>query len=162
MSGLHLFIVEGLLGYLLQCSSFICGISAIAKIRIRPIPFLLSSTILAVATYLIRTLGRFNFGVHTMMILFIVNLVCVLLVKVEIRHSILGSLLVTLLILVGETINYSLLMAFFDQAEITRRMAEPLFKAWAAVPGNLILATIVTTAYILRVVKRKKDDGKAG
>jgi hypothetical protein len=111
-----LFVAEGLLGYLLQCGGFICGINAVAKRRIKLIPFLIASVILAVATYLVRTLGRFNFGVHTMLILFIVNLICVLFIKIDVRHSILGSLLVTLLILAGEMINYSLLMIFFEQA----------------------------------------------
>jgi hypothetical protein len=41
-------------------------------------------------------------------------------------------------------------------------MAQPLFKAWAAVPGNVVLGIIVTIAYILRVIKGKKDNGKAG
>lgn len=162
MYGLQLFIAEGLLGYLLQCSGFICGISAVAKRRLRLIPFLIASIILAIATYLIRTLGRFNFGVHTMLILFIVNLICVLMVRIEVRYSILGSLLVTLLILVGETLNYGLLMIFLNPAEITLKMAEPLFKAWAAVPGNLMLGIVVAAAYILRVKKGKKADGKAG
>jgi hypothetical protein len=107
-------------------------------------------------------LGKFNFGVHTMLILLIENLICILVFKIDVRYTILGSLTVTTIVLAGEMINYSLLMVFFDQAQITANMTQPLFKAWAAVPGNLILGIIVTIAYILRVIKGKKANGEAG
>lgn len=156
------FIAEGLLGYLLQCVACIIGICSVAKKRVKWLPLLITSVVFAVIVYLVRTVGRFNFGVHTMMIILIENLICILVFKIDVRHTILGSLMVTTIVLAGEMINYSLLMIFLDQAQITANMTQPLFKAWAAVPGNLILGIIVTIAYILRVIKGKKQDGKAG
>jgi len=159
---LQLFLAEWLLGYFLQCGGYICGICAVAKRRLGLIPFLAASVAFTVITYLVRMLGNFNFGIHTMLILLIVNAICVIFLKIDVRHSVLGSLLVTIMVLAGELINYSLLMIFFDQAQIAAKMTEPLFKAWAGVPGNVILGTVVTIAYIMRSVKGKKTDGKAG
>lgn len=156
MYGLQLLIVEGLFGYLLQCSGCIFGICAVAKKRAKWLPLSITSASFAISIYLIRVLGKFNFGVHTMLMLLIVNLLCVLLLKIDIKPSILGSLIVTLMVLAGEVVNYSLLLIFFDQAEITRRMVDPLFKAYAAVPGNVIFSLIVIFAYIKRAVKGKK------
>ena len=151
MKWLQLIIAEGILGYLLQCGGFIMGICAVAKKRINWMPLLLVSILFSVIVFIIRTLGRFNFGVHTMMILLMANLLCVLYLKVDVRHSILGSLLVTAIILAGELFDYGLLMIFLDQAAIDSRMADPIFKAWAAVPGNLLLCIIVTISYLRRI-----------
>jgi hypothetical protein len=160
--GLQLFIAEGLLGYFLQCSSYIGGICVVARRKIKPLPFLIASVIPAVATYLVRILPAFNFGVHTMLILLVVNIICILFLKIDVKYSVLGSLLVTVMVLGVEMINLGVLSLFFDQAQIKANMLQPLFKAWAGVPGNLILGISVTIAYILRVVKGKKKDGKAG
>lgn len=156
MYGLQLFIAEGLLGYLLQCSGCIFGISAVAKKRGKWLPLLITSVSFAVSIFLIRKLGKFSFGVHTMLMLLIVNLLCVLILKIDIKPSILGSLIVTIMVLAGEFVNYILLLAFLDQAEITQRMADPLFKAYAAVPGNVIFSIIVVIAYIRRAIQGKK------
>ena len=162
MDRLMVFVAEGLLGYFLQCIGCILGICSVARKRVNWLPLLITSAVFAVIVYVIRTVGRFNFGVHTMLIILIENLICTLIFKIDVRHTILGSLIITTVVLAGEMINYGLLMVFFDQAQITANMAQPLFKAWAAVPGNVLLGIIVTIAYILRVVKGKKDDGKAG
>ena len=163
MDWLKLFIAEGLLGYFLQCGGCVVGICAVAKKQAHWLPLLITSVLFAISIYLIRTLGKFNFGVHTMLMLLIVNLLCVLILRVDIKPSILGSLIVTLMVLASEVVNYSLLLIFFDQAEITRRMTEPLFKAYAAVPGNVVFSIIVIFAYIKRAVKGKKlDYGKTG
>ena len=162
MEKVQLFLAEWLLGYFLQCGGYILGICAVAKKRLGLAPFLAASVVFSIATYLVRTLGNFNFGIHTMLILLIVNAICVIFLKIDVRPSVLGSLLVTILVLAGELINYSLLMAFFDQAQITANMTQPLFKAWAGVPGNVILGAVVVLAYVMRSVKGKKTDGKAG
>ena len=162
MDWLKLFIAEGLLGYFLQCGGYIGGICSVAGLKIRPLPFLISSIVFAVATFLVRTLGRFNFGVHTMLILLIVNLICILFLKIDVKHSVLGSLMVTIIVLAGEMINLAVLMLFLDQSQINAQMSQPLFKAWAAVPGNVLLGAIVTIAYIKRVIKGKKSDGETG
>ena len=162
MDRLMVFVAEGLLGYFLQCIGCILGICAVARKRVNWLPLLIASAVFAVIVYVIRTVGRFNFGVHTMLILLIVNLICILFLKIDIKHSVLGSLLFTIMVLAGEIISYSVLLTFMDQAQINIQMAQPLFKAWSAVPGNLLLGIIVTIAYVLRVVKGKKDDGKTG
>ncbi len=156
MKELQLIIAAGLLGYFLQCGACILGIYAVAKKRIQWRPFILATLIFSIVLYFIRTLGKFNFGIHTMLTLLLVNTLCVLILRIDVRPSILGSLLVTALVLLAELFDYSMLMLFFGQAEITVRMEEPLFKAWAAVPGNILLVGVVVTGYILRVVRGKK------
>ncbi len=157
MKNLQLFISAGLLGYFLQSSGYILGICATAKKRVRPLSFLLTSVACAIFIFIVRQFGGFTFGVHTMIILLVMNLLCVLLLKVDVKPSILGSLLVSVLVIVGEAVNFLILMPFYTKDVIVARMAEPLFKAWAGVPGNVLLIVIVIVAYGLRVLKRKKN-----
>ena len=156
MKEIQLFIAAGVLGYFLQAIGYILGMHAMAKKRVNLPWFLLVSAFCAVAMFLVRKFGQFNFGVHTMLMLLIMNLLCVIILKLDVMPSVLGSLIVTAIIIAGELLNYSLLLLFYTKDIIDVKMTEPLFKAWAAVPGNVLLITIVIVLYILRAVKGKK------
>lgn len=106
--------------------------------------------------FLLRQSGQVNFGVHTMLMLLVMNILSVLVLKLDVMPSILGSLIVTALIIGGEVINYSLLLLFNTQDVIDVKMEEAMFKAWAAVPGNIILIVVVVIIYVVRVRKGKK------
>ena len=162
MDWLKLFIVKDLLGYFLQCTCCLVGICSVAKKRVQWLSLLITSAMFALIVYLIKESGMFSFGVHTMLIILIENLICIVMFKIEIRHTILGSLMVTAIVLAGELIDYTLLMPFFDKVQIDELMKQPLSKAWIAVPGNILFSVIVIIAYIKRVIKGKKSYGEAG
>lgn len=156
MKELQLFIAAGLLGYLIQCGAGILIILTVAKKQIEWRSYAIASLAFTVALYFVRTFGKFNFGIHTMLTLIIVNILCIIMLKIDVRASVLGSFLMTALILAMELFNFMILMLLYEEAEITLRMAEPLFKAWAAVPGNILLVVIVVATYVLRVAKAKR------
>ncbi len=156
MKEIQLIVAAGILGYLLQAMGYILGMQAIAKKRVNLPWFLLVSTVCALMMYLVRRFGQFNFGVHTMLMLLIMNLLCVLVLKLDIMLSILGSLIVTALIIAIELLNYSALLLFYAKDVIDLRLEEPLFKAWTAVPGNILLIAVVIILYGIRIRKGMK------
>lgn len=129
---------------------------AISKRRAKLPLYLLMSAFCAALMFLLRQSGQVNFGVHTMLMLLVMNILSVLVLKLDVKPSILGSLIVTALIIGGEVINYSLLLLFNTQDVIDVKMEEAMFKAWAAVPGNIILIVVVVIIYVVRVRKGKK------
>jgi hypothetical protein len=153
---LQLFIAAGLLGYFLQSVGYFLGMCATAKNRIKLPLLLILSALCTVFIFLIREIGQFNFGVHTMIMLIVLNLLGIIVLKLDVMRSILGSLIVTALVIGGEVINYSFLMFFYTKPEIDVLMQNSLSKAWAAVPGNVLLFAIVLIAYILRIRKGRK------
>lgn len=156
MKALQLFIAAGLFGYLLQAIGYILGMHAVARKKVSFLKFLLVSAISATVMFFVRRYGHFNFGVHTMLMLLIMNLLCVIVLKLDVMSSVLGSLIVTALIILGEVLNLGVLLLIYTKDVVDVRLAEPIFKAWAAVPGNVLLITVVFVTYFLRVIRKRK------
>ena len=153
MKELQVFIAAGVLGYFLQSVGFFLGMCATAKKRTKLVQLLVLSSICSVFIFFVREFGQFNFGVHTMIMLIVLNLLGVIVLKLDVMRSILGSLIVTALIIGGEVVNYSFLMLFYTKDEIATLMEDSLQKAWAGVPGNVLMILIVVIAYVLRIRK---------
>lgn len=154
-------LLEGVLGYLLQAGSFVIGMHAIAKQKLDVGKAAIVCVISALITYFIRNSGLFNFGVHTMLVLLVLNACCIIICQMNIRSSILGSIVMMLLVLLSELVNVGILSLFFKPVEITAKLKDPIIKAASAVPGNLLLLLISIMLYRIRSCKRKgaiKDD----
>lgn len=151
------YFLELIMGYLLQASAIIIGMHGISRHKINTTSCVLVSLISAAATYLIRAIGLFNFGVHTMLTLLVVNAVCILLCKLNVRTSILGSILMMIFVLLSELINVGLMgiLAGFDQ--INTLLTDPFIKAASAVPGNIVLLLAALLIYRFRTRGGNKD-----
>ena len=152
------FLLEGVLGYLLQAVSFLIGMHGIACHKIDVKKSALVCVISAVVTFLIRSSGLFTFGVHTMLVLLIINAACIIICKISIRPCILGSILMMIFVLLSEVVNVGILYITVGANEINNVMNNELYKAASAIPGNILLLVVSLLIYYFRMRKGKKDE----
>jgi len=152
------FLLEGILGYLLQAAAFLIGMHGFARHKISIKKSLLVCVISAVITYLIRSSGLFTFGVHTMLVLLIINVACITICKISIRPCILGSILMMIFVLLSEVINVGILYITVGETQINAVMANEIYKAASAIPGNIILLLVALLIYCIRIHGGKKND----
>lgn len=151
-----LILLEVLLGYLLQAGSFVIGMHAFADQKIDFGRAAIVCVICAAITYVIRSSGVFNFGVHTMLVLLVINACCISICRMNIRPSILGSIVMMIFVLLSELVNVGILSIFYTAEEITVQLENPVVKAASAVPGNLLLLLISVLMYRIRRSRRNR------
>ena len=156
MELLQRFLLEGILGYLLQAVAYVVGMHAIAMQKIEWKNASIVCVISAILTYLIRNCGLFNFGVHTMLVLLLLNAGCICLCKMSVRRSILGSIVMMVLVLVSELVNMGILRIFYTMEEINALFANPVPKAIAAIPGNVLLLLAAVMMYQIQRMRQKR------
>ena len=152
------FLLEGILGYLLQSVSFLIGMHGIACQRIDIKKSAIVCTITAIATFLVRSSSLFTFGVHTMLVLLIINGACIMFCKIPIRPCILGSILMMIFVLLSEVVNVGILYITVGADQINTVMANEINKAASAIPGNIILLLVALLIYRIRIRGGKKDE----
>ena len=152
------FLLEGILGYLLQAVSFLIGMHGIAKAKIDIRKSAVTCVICAVATYLVRSSGLFTFGVHTMLVLLIINAACIFFCKIPIRPCILGSILMMIFVLLSEVVNVGILYVTVGANEINNVMNNEIAKATSAIPGNILLLLVSVLIYYFRNRKEKNNE----
>ena len=148
------FLLEIVLGYILQMLAFGVGMHAVAKQKLNAYRLAAVVFVCALITYIIRNSDLFNFGVHTMLMLLVINAASISITKINIRASILGSILMMILVLLSELVNFGVLSIFFSQDQITQMLSEPLPKAASAVPGNVVLVAAAYVMYYFRVHRK--------
>jgi len=158
MQVFQIIIFEIILGYLLQSMAFIIGMHGIAKQKLNMASASIVCVICAAATFFIRGSDLFNFGVHTMLVLLVMNASCIMICKMNIRASILGSILMMILVLLSELVNLGILSAVYGLEQATPLMEDPVFKAVSAVPGNLVLLFVSLPLYRLRTRGGKQNE----
>lgn len=151
MKTLLVFLLEGVLGYLLQALSFLIGMHGIARHRIDFSKSLLVCVLCAIVTFFIRSSGLFTFGVHTMLVLLIINAACITICKISIRPCILGSIMMMIFVLLSEVCNVGILYILVGGDQINATLANELHKAASAIPGNLLLFLASLLIYRFRM-----------
>ena len=152
------FLLEGILGYMLQAAAFLIGMHGIARHRLDVTKSLIVCVISVVLTFVIRSSELFTFGVHTMLVLLIINLACITLCKISIRPCILGSLLMMICVLLSEVVNVGILMAVVGSDQINAVLADDIYKAASAIPGNICLLLASVLIYRIRVCGGMKHE----
>lgn len=147
-------IMEIVLGYILQMLAFGVGMHAVAEEKINKGKLAAVVFICAFLTYLIRNSDLFNFGVHTMLMLLIINATSIYIAKINIRASILGSIMMMILVLFSELINVGILSVFAGADRINELLSDPLTKAASAIPGNVVLVVVAFVMYYFRVYRK--------
>lgn len=138
---------------------FILANYAFAKKKIVLIPYLLSSVILILFTYGVRLLD-INFGVHTILNLICLVLVCFYINKIDLFTVVKGSMLATLIMVIVEAINVGFLqLVFKDDLKVI--IENPFQKAVAGIPGIIIYGAIILSAYFFftRKVRNRGENG---
>lgn len=152
------FLLEGVLGYLLQAASFLIGMHGIACKKIEIKKSALVCVLTAAVTYLVRASELFTFGVHTMLMLLVINVTGISICKIPIRSCILGSILMMIFVLLSEVVNVGILYLVVGAEGIDAVMNDQIQKALSAIPGNILLLLASLLLYHFRNRKGKKDE----
>lgn len=147
--------LEFVMGYFLQTLAFVIGMHGVAKQKLNVKNSAIVTVLCTIITILVRNSGLFNFGVHTMLILLVINAACIIICKMNIHPSILGSILMMLFVLLGELVNVGILSIFYPMDQINTVLADPVFKAASAIPGNLVHLLVSFLLYHFRVKRVK-------
>ena len=157
-NGLVMFLLEGILGYLVQHFAFVIGMHGIARKRIEWPRVIIVSVLCASILSLLRQIPMIQFGVHTLLNVLITNVGCVLICKMDIRRSVLGSLVMLILTLLSDLVNFGVLMLFMDQSEISTFLQNEQNKAVSALPGNFVILVVALTIYYVRIRKKVAEE----
>lgn len=153
---LLLVLLAGVMGYLFQAASFLIGMHGIARHKIHVAKSTVVCVISAVITFFIRSSGLFTFGVHTMLVLLIINAACIVICKISIRPCILASILMMIFVLLSEVVNVGVLMVLVGPDQINATLANEVYKAASAIPGNVLLLVASLLIYRLRMRRGKE------
>ena len=157
-NGLVMFLLEGVLGYLVQHFAFVIGMHGIARKCIVWPRVIIVSVLCASILSLLRQIEMIQFGVHTLLNVLITNVGCVLICKMDIRKSVLGSLIMLIVTLLSDLVNFGVLLMMMDQSQISIYLQNEQNKAVSALPGNLVILAVALTLYYVRIRKREAEE----
>ena len=157
-NGLVMFLLEGVLGYLAQHFTFVIGMHGIARKRIVWPRVIIVSVLCASILSLLRQIEMIQFGVHTLLNVLITNVGCVLICRMDIRKSVLGSLIMLIVTLLSDLVNFGVLLMMMDQSQISIYLQNEQNKAVSALPGNLVILAVALTLYYVRIRKREAEE----
>lgn len=154
---LVMFLLKGVLGYLVQLYAIVIGMHSIAR---QPVEWARVSLVCAcgaVLTWLVRSSPMLQFGVHTLLTCLIINIGCIFVCKMDVHKSVLGSIVMTILVLLSDIINFAVLKLFsnMDINEMQLFLQNERSKAISALPGNVSLVLVALLMYYF-CVKRQK------
>ena len=157
-NGLVMFLLEGVLGYLVQHFAFFIGMHGIARKRIEWPRVIIVSVLCASILSLLRQIEMIQFGVHTLLNVLITNVGCVLICKMDIRKSVLGSLIMLIVTILSDLVNFGVLLMIMDQSEISAFLQNEQNKAVSALPGNFVILVVALTLYFVRIRKKAAEE----
>ena len=157
-NGLVMFLLEGVLGYLVQHFAFVIGMHGIARKLIVWPRVIIVSVLCATILSLLRQIEMIQFGVHTLLNVLITNVGCVLICRMDIRKSVLGSLIMLIVTLLSDLVNFGVLLMMMDQSQISIYLQNEQNKAVSALPGNLVILAVALTLYYVRIRKREAEE----
>ena len=103
--------------------------------------------------------GLLGWDGGTVMLLMGINAVgCVLICKMDIRKSVLGSLIMLIVTLLSDLVNFGVLLMMMDQSQISTYLQNEQNKAVSALPGNLVILAVALTLYYVRIRKREAEE----
>ena len=152
------FFLKGVLGYLMQLFAIVIGMHGIARHKISWAKVSVICVISAIITYVLRTIPMIQFGVHTLLTCLITNVGCVFVCKMDVRKSVLGSIVMMILVLLSDIVNFAVLLPImqFDTAAMQAFLHNEINKAVSALPGNVVLLMVALLIYRFRATKKKE------
>lgn len=155
MNMILLFITKYLLGFILQDFFVVISIYAINKKPINKLAFIKINTILIPTTIIVRSLP-ISLGIHTLLnvalILFLMYQLC----DFNLYSLIRSTLITTILLLLSEVIFFICLILIFGEVGADIIMSDPISKAIAYIPCNLIFGTTVLLFY--RKMRKNRNE----
>jgi hypothetical protein len=156
MEALKIIVFEYLFGYCLQGFAIVVGIYAFNRQRIILKNYIAASILVMVISFLVRLLP-ISFGVHTIINILFLYLICVILLKMPAYTTIRSTSLVTVLLLICEMVDVAIIVAILGKEQFESLMFNSLQRSYIALPGNVIFALVVMMAYYLIMKKGEKN-----
>ncbi|MEG0296852.1 MAG: hypothetical protein RR486_15530 [Clostridium sp.] len=131
----------------------IFGIYAITKTTINKKKYIYSSLIVCLLVYFIRKLP-INFGVHTILMMFILNIIMVKFNEIDFMESIKATVLIIGMQFIFEGINLMLIVTIFG--EIEPMLSNPINKLMTGAPSLVML--FLAVVFIYKKGKTKQEN----
>lgn len=151
-------VFEFIFGYILQGFAFILGIFAFNRKKIVLKEYILVSIVISFIYYLVRLLP-ISFGVHTIISLILLFLVCIFIFKMPIYTTIRSTLLVTVLLLSSEMANVWLMISILGQEKFEQMMSVPIEKAIIGIPSAFTFASLILLSYFIFTKSKNHSAG---
>jgi hypothetical protein len=157
MEELKIILFEFLLGYVLQGFGIVLGIYVFNRQKINMKSYVLSSILVIVVSYLVRLLP-ISFGVHTIINMLFLFLICIIVLKMPGFSTIRSALLVTVILLICEMTDVAVMMRIFGKTEFENMMLDTLQKAVMGFPGVVFFVIIMILGYFTLTNKEKGEN----
>ncbi|MGG7077154.1 hypothetical protein [Clostridium sardiniense] len=141
---LHLSFFEFIVRGIPEGVLFIFAIHIFSNTKIKFKEFIISSLILAVSTFLVRTLP-ISYGIHTILNIIVLVIITNLINKISIIDSIRSGILTVILMFISEGINMGLIQ-LTRASEMERIFSDTILKTIYGLP-SLMIFTIILLAY---------------
>ena len=146
METLKVIIFEYLLGFGLQSFAVVLGIYALNKQKIILKNYMLASILLMIISSLVRLLP-ISYGVHIIINILFLYLICVIPLKMPVYTTIRSALLVVVLILVCEMVVTAFIMTIIGKDHFESLMKDSLRRSYIGVLANVIFTLAVSLTY---------------
>ncbi|MGB8454623.1 MAG: hypothetical protein WCD89_20125 [Anaerocolumna sp.] len=123
--------------------------------------YLLASILVIIISYLVRLLP-ISFGVHSILNILLLFLICIIVLKMPAYKTILSTLLVTVLLVICEMVNVAVMIGVLGKEKFESMMLDTLEKAMIGFPGAIFFALLVTLAYVILNNQKKKKGENSG
>jgi len=133
---------------------FVMAIYAFARRKIEIKPYLISVGVVVLFTFLFRFMD-INFGVHIILNIIVLIIMCVFVCKIDLYATVKGSMITTLIMLAVEVINVILLQVILGE-QFLEIVNNPGKKILAGLPGIVLFAIIVINGYYFLSIKKPK------
>ncbi len=143
---LKLFLVEYLLGYLLQSSIAVLCIYAFNKKKMKFGTYSWLTIVFALTMVIFRKMP-INFGVHTLFSLLVLIMLGVFALKANILYTTYAALTVTFSVIVFELITTIVFVFIVGKENMEAFFANPFNKAAAVIPCNIVFFIIILIIY---------------
>ncbi len=142
---LNISVFEFIVRILPEALVFIFATYTFSNIKIDKKKYLLASVILGCCVFIIRKLP-INYGVHTILNIFTLPIICTSINKISIVEATMSSIITTILLFVLEGVNVFFLSLIFKDS-LTQVMSNPTLKTIYGLPSLAVLAIIVIGYY---------------
>lgn len=156
METLEIIIFEYLLGYCLQSFAVVLGIYAFNKQKVIVKDYLFASILVTIISSLVRSLP-ISFGIHIIINILFLYLICVILLRMPAYTSVRSALLVIVLILASEMVATTIMMICIGADKLEELMQVPLQKLILGVSANVVFTLLVSLQYYIFMKKGDKN-----
>jgi len=156
METINIIIFEYLLGYCLQSFAVVLGIYNFNKQRLVLKDYILASVLVTIISCFVRLLPM-SFGIHVIINIMFVYVICVILLKMPAYVSVRSALLVMVIILICEMVVTAITTIFIGVDNFNNLLKDPLQKSYVGVLANILFSIVMSLQYYLFMKKGEKN-----